>query len=57
MAFDAVISNMDSVRTYRELVGGTPARAFAKTGQREPACSERVGSLCLGHGNCRFDHR
>ena len=46
MAFDAVISNMDSVRTYRELVGGAPAKAFAKTGQREPACSGVV--LYLG---------
>jgi phytoene desaturase len=42
----AVISNMDSVRTYRELVGGAPAQSFAKRWKREPACSGVV--LYLG---------
>ncbi len=42
----AVVSNMDSVRTMRELVGGKPARSFAKRWKREPACSGVV--LYLG---------
>ncbi len=46
LAFDAIVSNMDSVRTYRELVGGEPARRFAKVRKREAACSGVV--LYLG---------
>ena len=42
----AVVSNMDSVRTYRELVGGEPAARFARRWKREPACSGVV--LYLG---------
>ncbi len=42
----AAISNMDSVRTYRELVGGEPARKFGKRWKRDPACSGVV--LYLG---------
>jgi len=42
----AAVSNMDSVRTYRELVGGAPAKTFAKRWKREPACSGVV--LYLG---------
>jgi phytoene desaturase len=42
----AVISNMDSVRTYRELVGGEPAKKFGERWRREPACSGVV--LYLG---------
>jgi phytoene desaturase len=42
----AVVSNMDSVRTMRELVGGQPAQKFAKRWKREPACSGVV--LYLG---------
>ena len=42
----AVVSNMDSVRTYRELVGGAPQRGFARRWKREPACSGVV--LYLG---------
>ena len=42
----AVVSNMDSVRTYRELVGGVPAARFARRWKREPACSGVV--LYLG---------
>ncbi len=43
----AVVSNMDSVRTYRELVGGAPAQNFAKRWNREPACSGVVMYLGL----------
>ncbi len=44
---DAVISNCDSVRTYRELLSGTPqAKKFAKGNDPEPACSGVV--LYLG---------
>lgn len=41
----AVVSNMDSVRTYRELIGGPIAAKFNRR-QREPACSGVV--LYLG---------
>jgi phytoene desaturase len=51
-AYDAVISNMDSVRTYRELVGGDVGKAYAaKT--FEPACSGVVLYLGL---NRRYEH-
>ncbi len=43
----AAVSNMDSVRTYRELVGGTPAATFAKRWKRAPACSGVVMYLGL----------
>jgi phytoene desaturase len=46
LAVSAVVSNMDSVRTMRELVGGLPAQKFAKRWKREPACSGVV--LYLG---------
>ncbi len=46
VALSAVVSNMDSVRTYRELVGGKPARSFARRWKRRPACSGVV--LYLG---------
>lgn len=43
----AVVSNMDAIRTYRELVGGMPAERFQPTAQKfEPACSGVV--LYLG---------
>jgi phytoene desaturase len=42
----AVISNMDSVRTYRELVGGEAEKSFSRRWKREPACSGVV--LYLG---------
>ncbi|MDX1570051.1 MAG: phytoene desaturase family protein [Xanthomonadales bacterium] len=42
----AVVSNMDSVRTMRELVGGAPAQRFLKRRKHEPACSGVV--LYLG---------
>ncbi|NJN98590.1 MAG: hypothetical protein HC875_33110, partial [Anaerolineales bacterium] len=43
---DAVISNMDALRTYRELVGGTEAQRFESRRSFEPACSGVV--LYLG---------
>jgi phytoene desaturase len=43
---DAVVSNMDAVRTYRELVGGKPAAQFAGRWKSDPACSGVV--LYLG---------
>jgi phytoene desaturase len=43
----AVVSNMDSVRTLRELVGGAPAARFARRWKREPACSGVVFYLGL----------
>jgi len=49
----AVVSNMDSVRTYRELVGGTPARTFGRRWKREAACSGVVLYLGLDR---RYDH-
>ncbi|MBR0652169.1 phytoene desaturase [Roseomonas terrae] len=49
---DALISNMDAVRTYTELVRGEPARRIAKKGY-EPACSGVVLYLGL---NRRYDH-
>ncbi|HEX8199199.1 MAG TPA: phytoene desaturase family protein, partial [Isosphaeraceae bacterium] len=42
---DAVVSNMDALRTYRELVGGEAARKYDRKGY-EPACSGVV--LYLG---------
>jgi diapolycopene oxygenase len=42
----AVVSNMDSVRTYKELVGGAPEKSFSRRWKREPACSGVV--LYLG---------
>jgi diapolycopene oxygenase len=49
----AVISNMDSVRTLRELVGGVPAKQFARRWKREPACSGVVLYLGLDRA---YDH-
>lgn len=51
---DAVVSNMDAVRTYRELVGGGPAQAFGRRWRRpEPACSGVVLYLGLDRA---YDH-
>ncbi len=50
--FDAVISNMDAVRTYRELVGGPVGARYAKKAF-EPACSGVV--LYLGLTK-RYEH-
>ena len=46
VALDAVVSNMDAVRTYGELLGGPPAKRFARQRRYEPACSGVV--LYLG---------
>lgn len=51
---DAAVSNMDSVRTYRELVGGAEARRFDRRWKnREPACSGVVLYLGLDRA---YDH-
>jgi phytoene desaturase len=50
--YDRVISNMDSVRTYRELVGGEIGQQIARK-DLEPACSGVV--LYLGLDK-RYDH-
>ena len=49
---DAVVSNMDAMRTYRELVGGDAARHYDRKGF-EPACSGVV--LYLGLSK-RYEH-
>jgi phytoene desaturase len=53
IAFDRVVSNMDSVRTYRELVGGDAARRFERSRKREAACSGVVLYLGLRE---RYEH-
>jgi diapolycopene oxygenase len=53
LRFDAVVSNEDAVRTYRELVGGEAARKFEKARTYEPACSGVV--LYLGLKK-RYEH-
>jgi diapolycopene oxygenase len=50
---DAVISNMDSVRTFRELINGDAAARFARRHKAEPACSGVV--LYLGLSKA-YDH-
>ena len=50
--FDKVVSNMDSIRTYRELVGGDVGVRYDKKGF-EPACSGVVLYLGL---NKRYEH-
>jgi phytoene desaturase len=50
---DGVVSNMDAVRTYRELVGGDIGGRFEKGRAYEPACSGVV--LYLGLGK-RYEH-
>ena len=52
LAADRVISNMDAVRTYRELVGGEVGKSYGKRGF-EPACSGVV--LYLGLDKA-YDH-
>jgi diapolycopene oxygenase len=53
LRFDAVVSNADAVRTYRELVSGEAARSFEKERSYEPACSGVVLYLGL---NRRYEH-
>lgn len=50
---DAAVSNCDSVRTHRELLGDSPARAFEQRRRYEPACSGVVLYLGLKQ---RYDH-
>ena len=50
--YDGVISNMDAVRTYRELVGGEVGEHYARK-DFEPACSGVVLYLGLDR---RYDH-
>jgi diapolycopene oxygenase len=56
VALGAVVSNMDSVRTYRELVGGAPAASFACGRRREPACSGVVLYLGLDRAYEHLQH-
>ncbi len=49
----AVVSNMDAVRTHRELLGGKAAKKFESRRSYEPACSGVVLYLGL---NRRYDH-
>jgi phytoene desaturase len=56
IALGAVVSNMDSVRTYRELVGGAPAASFARGRRREPACSGVVLYLGLDRAYEHLKH-
>ena len=51
--FDAVVSNEDAVRTYRELLGGAVADRFNKRREYEPACSGVVLYLGLKQ---RYEH-
>jgi phytoene desaturase len=53
VALSAVVSNMDSVRTHRELIGGAVDEAFAGRRSYEPACSGVVLYLGLRE---RYDH-
>ncbi len=53
VAADAVVSNMDSVRTYRDLLGGRAAKRFLKRRRYEPACSGIVLYLGLAE---RYPH-
>ncbi len=50
---DAVISNCDAVRTYKELIGSTIGDRFARKKKYEPACSGVVLYLGL---NRRYEH-
>ncbi|HMP83693.1 MAG TPA: phytoene desaturase family protein [Verrucomicrobiota bacterium] len=49
----AVVSNMDAVRTYRELIGGDVARRFDSRSRYEAACSGVVLYLGLKE---RYEH-
>ncbi len=53
IAVRAVVSNMDAVRTYRDLIGGEIARTFERRRRYEPACSGVVLYLGLSR---RYDH-
>ncbi len=49
----ALVSNMDSVRTYNELVGGAEGEKFGRRWTRDPACSGVVLYLGLDRA---YDH-
>jgi phytoene desaturase len=51
--FDAVVSNMDSVRTHRELLQSKASKRFERRRKYEPACSGVV--LYLGLSK-RYEH-
>ncbi|MCQ8279538.1 phytoene desaturase family protein [Acetobacteraceae bacterium KSS8] len=51
-----VVSNMDSVRTYRELVGGAAEQSFSRRWKREPACSGVVLYLGLDKAYEHLQH-
>lgn len=53
VACSAVVSNMDAVRTYRELVGGAVAEKYANEKRYEPSCSAVVFYLGLSQ---RYEH-
>nr|WP_294518389.1 phytoene desaturase family protein [uncultured Rhodopila sp.] len=52
----AVVSNMDAIRTYRELVGGKPAAQFAGRWKSDPACSGVVLYLGLNRAYNHLAH-
>jgi diapolycopene oxygenase len=52
-SFDAMVSNSDTVRTHRELLGGAAAKAFERKRSYEPACSGVVLYLGLDR---RYEH-
>ncbi|NJO38062.1 MAG: phytoene desaturase [Rhizobiales bacterium] len=52
VGLSAVVSNMDSVRTYKELIGGDIGERFGRK-EREPACSGVVLYLGLRE---RYEH-
>lgn len=53
VAVRAVVSNMDTVRTHRDLLGGRPAERFLRRRNYEPACSGVVLYLGLDRA---YDH-
>ncbi len=53
LPFDAVVSNVDAVRTYEELVRGSAARRFRRRRSYSPACSGVVLYLGLDRA---YDH-
>jgi phytoene desaturase len=56
ISLDAVVSNMDAVRTYRELLGGAMAQWFARQRRYEPACSGVVLYLGLSQAYPHLRH-
>ncbi|QEG40110.1 Diapolycopene oxygenase [Roseimaritima ulvae] len=56
IACDAVVSNCDAVRTYRELLGGKWGKKFASTTKYEPACSGVVLYLGLNRRYEQLQH-